>query len=364
MICNINKNKLKSFVERKYVNVAIKRLISSNNNSSTTSEVAISKEVGAESTITDKNKLSSPNNTGSDEKTDKSLPKENKENKLSSHNINCPSKYKNFPSYNASQRKDDVLAVLYEHWKSANSKYLGVDFYHYEISPYLYLSTETLSDKKKLTDKSKDNLQDVFNVDDEVILEKHCLDLNKAWNASKNSKKTAKLPYFFKYKVADWQKFLLTDKENKIQAIMNSQSSSKTEDTGFEGALSKLITANTRLICKEKGVSLTGLGRTRDWDYTATHIEPKNYIFKVPRTHIIEHEIIDPKLAQQVVATNVYKASSQKADVFNITDPLTVFQNFVSSTLNQGSLKAKGNQVKGRKRYTIQEHNNDPKKKQ
>ena len=363
MIRNINKNKLKSLVEKKPVNVAIKRLISSNNNSSSVSEVVNNKEVGAESTITDGKLLSSSNVTDQDEKTDKSSPKENKESKLSSHNINCPSRYKNFPSYNNSERKDDVLSVLYEHWKSANTKNLGVDFYQYEISPYLYLSTETLSDKQKLTD-NKDNLQDVFNTDDEVIVEKHCQDLNNAWNTSKNSKKTAKLPYFFKYKVVDWQKFLLTEKDNKIQAIMNSQNFNKSEDSGFEGTLSKLITANTRLICKEKGVSLTGLGRIKDWDYTAAHIEPKNYIFKNPKTHIIEHEIIDPKLAQQVVPNNVYKVSSQKDDVFNITDPLTVFQNFVSSTLNQSNLKAKGKQVKGRKRYTIKEDNNDPKKKQ
>lgn len=187
MIRNINKNKLKSLVEKKPVNVAIKRLISSNNNSSSVSEVVNNKEVGAESTITDGKLLSSSNVTDQDEKTDKSSPKENKESKLSSHNINCPSRYKNFPSYNNSERKDDVLSVLYEHWKSANTKNLGVDFYQYEISPYLYLSTETLSDKQKLTD-NKDNLQDVFNTDDEVIVEKHCQDLNNAWNTLKNSK--------------------------------------------------------------------------------------------------------------------------------------------------------------------------------
>lgn len=68
MIRNINKNKLKSLVEKKPVNVAIKRLISSNNNSSSVSEVVNNKEVGAESTITDGKLLSSSNVTDQDEK--------------------------------------------------------------------------------------------------------------------------------------------------------------------------------------------------------------------------------------------------------------------------------------------------------
>lgn len=362
MMQNISKNKLRAFVGNKSVSVSIKRLISSNNNPPSLNEVANNKDVGAESTIKDEKLLSNSNIIDSDEKTDKSSQKENKDNRLSEHNTKCSSRYKSFPSYNKLNKKDDPLALLYEYWKSAECLYLGVDLYHYELAPLLFLASQDLTEKQIIMDCEKGKLQDNLNADFEIKLEKHNQDFINAWNTSSKSKKSAKLPQVFKYKVTDLYKFLLSDKNNKIQAIMNSSNLKNKEDSGFEGTLSKLITANTRLICKEKGVSLTGLGRYKDWDYTAAHIDPKKYIFKNPKTHIIEHEVIDPKLVQQVVPSNVYKASSQKADVFNITDPLTVFQNFVSTTLNQNNLKAKGRQIKGRKRYTIKDYNKDSKK--
>ncbi|GMM39833.1 hypothetical protein DAHU10_007340 [Hanseniaspora uvarum] len=370
MLCIINKHQHNTAVVKNSINLSFKRLISSNNNSSAISESTNNSEVGAESTIINEKIITESKELDSDEKADKSFDKENTDIKLKNHSSTYTSKYKSFPSYKNVEKKDDVLSILYDSWKSEDIKVFGFDLFDYELSPLSYLSNEPLYKNKVVRDNNYEPT-DFMAIDEDTLDKEHHLALTNAWSSFKKTKNSSKIPKFFKYKVGDLHKIFLLENANKIQAIINSQNLKKREKLGIEGSFSKLLTANTRLFNKERGVSLTGMGRFEGWDNTAKHIKPKDYIFKKPSSHIIEHEQIteqdeinDKKMIKQMAMSNILNAAPREYTTSKNADPLTVFQNFVSTTLNQKkNLQSRVKKIKGRKRYTLKDDQVDPKKK-
>lgn len=354
MLHTINKHQLRAGFCKRTINNSLRRFISSNNNSSAISEATVNSEVGTESAMINE-KITKENRDSAADKSDTLALNENTTDK--DNDIKYTSKYKSFPSYKNLDKRNDALKGLYEYWKMELPSVAKFDLFSYRFSPLTYLASEGLEKKEEYVEFSPTNPNE-FTADFGPLKEEMIASsLYKTWLESGNAKSVSKLPKHYKLKLGELHKIELYQRNRNIQEILQRSDSKRRQKQGIEGSHLKVFTANARIVNKEKGASMLGMGKFEDWEKVGSHIKPKDYIFRKPTSHIRESQKMDLEAEdlindKQMSMINIL--SGQKGVTSKPNDPMDVFQHFVSTTLNQEkNLISRVKRIQGRKRYTL-----------